>query len=629
MEKKNYFSRKIKNINNNDYIFNGLLYNKEYDQQKGGSLTVDLKKTQKELLKTLKNLSDYKPSIQPKVKQSFSELEKVLIELKNRINYVEDKSQSKIGEDKSFTKDLSNFDKFLNDIDGAKLEFGYSNDYKMNPLQKIDLKKIDKVNELFESLKKDLKFEERDEKINMEKIKSLKQQIDDILFKERDEKINLNRILALKQELSDIQLNERDERIKMDKIAQIEIKLNDIQFKERDDKINLNRFQELKNPLEGINSFTERKDTINLNKLKELKIDYLLKDIQTNPQVYEAQMKSSNDYLQGNYAKILEDIKSIKKTIAFAKYFIEKINKQLIILKQEFIIPDLKTYVDKYIIIEILEDFPEKEEYTGFDEPISIKKANLTNKNINIDNLEIPMDDSDEYFSPDFINSIFLKVGGGTINSQKGALQIQKEALQIQKGALQIQKGGTIEDLMNISIEYSKLLNERHLLYKLKDLFGEYNILYIQNYFYQLFILKNINKFSNKTTHSIYQGINKKTFNNFLQILEELNKIIGNPDEIFINNKNPNPMVKIVSDINSRRKTVHAIFYFKYYIVIKILYQFFKFISEKPWPEGAMINVFHHEINEASDIGLKDISKYLLLFNLVYPILLKYKEKFM
>jgi hypothetical protein len=625
MEKKNYFSRKIKNIYNNDYIFNGLLNNKEYDHQKGGSITVDLKKTQKELLKTLKNLSDYKPNIQPKVKQSFSELEKVLIELKNRINYVEDKSQVKTAEDKSFTKDLSNFDKFLNDIDGAKLDFGYSNDYKMNPLQKIDLKKIDKVNELFESLKKDLKFEERDEKINMEKIKSLKQQIDNILFTERDEKINLNRIIALKQELSDIQLNERDERIKMDKIAQIEIKLNDIQFKERDDKINLNRFQELKNPLEGINSFEERKDTINLNKLKELKLDYLLKDIQANPQVYEAQMKSSNDYLQGNYAKIVEDIKSIKKTIAFAKYFIEKINKQLIILKQEFIIPDLKTNVDKYVIIEKLEDFPEKEEYTGFDEPIPIQKANLTNKNINITNFEVPMDDTDDYFSPAFIDSIFLKVGGGSSQIKKGSSQIKKRTLQIQRGPLQIQKGGTLEDLMNISVEYSRLLNERHLLYKLKDLFGEYNVLYIQNYFYQLFILKNINKFSNNRKDTIYQAINKKTFNEFLQILEVLNKIIENPDDIFITN----PMVKIVKDINSRRKTVHGIFYFKYYIVIKILYQFFKFISEKPWPEDAMINVFHHEINEASDIGLKNISKYLLLFNLVYPILLRYKEKFM
>ena len=620
MEKKNYFSRKIKNIYNNDYIFNGLLNNKEYDQQKGGTITVDLKKTQRELLKTLKNLSDYKPTIQPKVKQSFSELEKVLIELKNRINYVEDKSQAKTGEDKSFTKDLSNFDKFLNDIDGAKLEFGYSNDYKMNPLQKIDLKKIDKVNELFESLKKDLKFEEREEKINMEKIKSLKQQIDDILFKERDEKINLNRILALKQELNDIQLKERDERIKMDKIAQIEIKLNDIQLKEREEKINLSTFQQLKNPLEGINSFKEREDIINLNKLKALKLDYLLKDIQTNPQVYEAQMKSSNDYLQGNYTKILEDIKSIKKTIAFAKYFIEKINKQLIILKQEFIIPDLKTYVDKYVIIEKLENFPEKEEYTGFDEPISIKKANLTNKKINITNFEIPMDDTDDYFSPDFIDSIFLKVGGGSIYKKK----IQREALQIQRGALQIQRGGTLEDLMNISVEYSKLLNERHLLYKLKDLFGEYNVSYIQNYFYQLFILKNINRFSNKHKYPIYQAINKKTFNEFLQILEVLNTIIQKPDDIFVSN----PIVKIVSDINSRRKTVHAIFYFKYYIVIKILYQFFKFISEKPWPEDAMINVFYHEINEASDIGLKNISKYLLLFNLVYPILLKYKEKF-
>lgn len=620
MEKK-YFSRKIKNIYNNDYILNGLLNNKEYDQQKGGSITVDLKKTQKELLKTLKNLSDYKPNIQPKVKQSFSELEKVLIELKNRINYVEDKSQSKIGEDKSFTKDLSNFDKFLNDIDGAKLEFGYSNDYKMNPLQKIDLKKIDKVNELFESLKEDMKFQERDEKINMEKIKSLKQTIEDILFKERDEKINLNRILALKQELSDIQLNERDERIKMDKIAQIEIKLSDIKFNEREEKINLNRFQEFKNPLEGINTFTERKDIVNLNKLKELKLDYLLKDINTNPQVYEAQMKSSNDYLQGNYEKMVGNITSIKKTIAFAKYFIEKINKQIIILKQEFIIPDLKTNVDTYVIIEKLEDFPEKEEYTGFDEPIPIKKANLTNKNINITNFEVPMDDTDDYFSPDFIDSIFLKVGGGSTT----------RSLQNQKIPLQNQKGGNLEDLMNISVEYSKLLNERHLLYKLKDLFGEYNVLYIQNYFYQLFILKNINKFSNKYKYPIYQAINKKTFNDFLQILDVLNKIIEKPDDIFIaaNPMAANPMVKVAKDINSRRKTVHSIFYFKYYIVIKILYQFFKFISEKPWPESDMINVFHHEINEASDIGLKNVSKYFLLFNLVYPILLKYKEKFM
>jgi len=76
--------------------------------------------------------------------------------------------------------------------------------------------------------------------------------------------------------------------------------------------------------------------------------------------------------------------------------------------------------------------------------------------------------------------------------------------------------------------------------------------------------------------------------------------------------------------------STNANLYFKYFIIIKILFVFFNSIKNK-WasnssiPDNFKISIFHYEITSSSNIGIKEISKYFLLFNLVYPILDRFK----
>jgi hypothetical protein len=81
------------------------------------------------------------------------------------------------------------------------------------------------------------------------------------------------------------------------------------------------------------------------------------------------------------------------------------------------------------------------------------------------------------------------------------------------------------------------------------------------------------------------------------QIADTLwNEIISNPEKYIL------------------KSNVYANLYFKYFIIIKIVWIFLNAIKNK-WvsPENYKISVFNNTNNE--------IAKYFLLFNLFYPIL--------
>jgi hypothetical protein len=154
------------------------------------------------------------------------------------------------------------------------------------------------------------------------------------------------------------------------------------------------------------------------------------------------------------------------------------------------------------------------------------------------------------------------------------------------------QLGGFANVYINSSTEYFNLLSEKdHLLKELKISIDKNNIDYIHYYYFQLFILKRMNKVT-----EIYQFITKPTLLQYCEKLDKLNEIISNPEKYIL------------------KSNVYANLYFKYFIIIKIVWIFLNAIKNK-WvsPENYKISVFNNTNNE--------IAKYFLLFNLFYPIL--------
>jgi len=147
MEKK--YSRILKKNNNSDYILNSLI--KKDIKQNGGNDSVTLKKTQGGLLKALKSLTDIKIEPNSFLQNSLDSLNKGLFKIKTNLGYTDNYKKDNADYTK-FTNNLNNFDKFLNDISGGEIKLQYKNDYKMNPLLKVNLKSLEEINMLFNEI---------------------------------------------------------------------------------------------------------------------------------------------------------------------------------------------------------------------------------------------------------------------------------------------------------------------------------------------------------------------------------------------------------------------------------------------------------------------------------------------
>ena len=450
---------------------------------------MDLKNTQGDLLKTLKNLYDLKPPPKVEVTGPFKDLADELNSIKEHLEIL--KPNKYIKSDKeSFFYNLPKFYQYLSDVSGSNIDFKYKNDYKINPLIKLDISSIDNIDKKFQKLKP---FIEKNEQVNLN-LNNVKPNIENINFNERQEPVDVN--------FSNINPNTKG-----------------INFNERQELVDVN-FSNINPDKKNIN-FTEKHDYKNDEIVKEYK-----------------------NIVEKEISQLQNELREVTKILARIK--LTTLN--LSIYTSDKYLNEIKKLANNLVIIEE-SNLAEKNIVTDLNQYLSFKQIDLSNKTINIKNKTYNLD-----------NNLF----GGSNN------------------------------LLNIneSVTYVNLLKDKELLIKdFKESIDKHNVVYIHYYYYQLFILKNINQNSDKP-REIYQFIQKSTFLFYWNTLYRLNESIKDPE------KNPN-------------------IYFKYYIIIKVLFTLFDSIKNK-WnnkPDTYKINIFKTDN--------KDIAKWFVIFNLFYPILLK------
>ena len=534
-----------------DYILENLVGKRNRQIQLGGTTTVDLKKTQSELLKSLKNIEPVKSPGHSNNNKSLakilSSLDSKLQELNNNFTNIKTNKYVSTNE----MPELSEFDKFINDISGANINFTYKNDYKINPLLKLNFQNIEKVNLLLKELEKVVNFKEREEKISLNNVN----------------KLNPDELKQLSN------FKERLEKLSLDNIDKLKVTNDLTNFKERIEKISINSIEKIK-PDTDMYDFKERTEFINLENINNLTPDSD-SSLELDASIYENKLQITNDYMfqNSNYTK--EFINRIENELVYIEKIVKDLKIRIIYFKNEMNPIKIKEEVTKFIKIEKI-DIPEFETVTGLDHDIKFNQVNLIDKEITIKNNKYSMSNEEIFTNEEFL---------------------------IQSGS-----GEKLNDFFNVAMKYNELLKKRKIIIELKQVIEEYNLIYIQYYYYQLFIIKNINRF--KGENKIYQILNKKSLLTYLNILNKLNDIILKPEDIF-------------SDINSRQRNVHSIFFFRYYHVIKILFVFFNTIKEV-WEKNN-----YDETYKINFYDSKEMAKYIIIFNFSYKILLKYEDEFL
>ena len=471
---------------------------------------MELKNTQADLLKTLKNLYDLKSPPKIEITGPFKELVDDLESIKQHLDLL--KPNKYLASDKeSYFYNLPKIHQYLNDVSGANMNFKYDNNYKMNPLIKFN---TDSLNN-FDSSLQDLRF---------------------IPFNERKEPVNLNW-----------------DNLNPDK--------SNTDFTEKNELVNLN-WGNL-NPDKSNTDFTAKNEKINLNWNSLIpdksKTDFTAKNEKVFIDLHT--FTPDKTHLDFSVKKIDEpDNKEIEKKILVIREELKELTKLLAKIKlsrltltnytSDKYLNDIKNNVKNYIIIEA-SDYPEKRQ---IDNPSPTSYYKEVDK-LNYHNFTLHNDEND--FT---------------------------------------QLGGFANVYISSSTEYFNLLSEKdHLLKELKVSIDKNNIDYIHYYYFQLFILKTMNKVT-----EVYQFITKPTLLQYCEKLDKLNEIISNPEKYIL------------------KSNVYANLYFKYFIIIKIVWVFLNAIKNKwVYPENYKISVFNNTN--------KEIAKYFLLFNLFYPILNRLK----
>jgi len=594
----NNFKRKIKNIN--EVILDNLIKKKYlHNIQRGGNIntTVELKKTQSHLLKTLKEIDNVKVPNASIFNNSFDELNNELQKINDKFLIMNSNKYVK-SEAKSILNEFTNFDKVLNDISGGVIEMSYKNDHKITTPLTLKVDSLNKVDSLINEIGKLLDFKEREEKVSVNKIekidvKKLEPMKD---FIERTEKINLAKFneLTPEQMKSLDNFEERKETVNLRNIKNLKTSNIPLDFEERKEQVDLKTFSKLTPVAPGnkIFDYTERKEKVDLKNILDLNPETSSSDINFDVKIYENKLRLSQEYVDKNYDKINAKIEKIVKEFDLLEQILTNIEARISYFKLEFNTKKIKDLIELIVIEDIEEN--DLEPIDGLDELIDIPKVSFTNKSIMVNNRKYPLDSDPIYTQPEFIETLYN------------------------------QTAGNMDKYFYIAMKYNEILKRKGIIYKLKKAIEEYNVLYIQYYYYQFYMLNNVNKFysglpNNGGKLPIYQNLNYKTVESFWKILYRLNEVISEPISIF-------------SDINSRERTVHSIFYFRYFIIIKILFEFFNSIKElwdkKNIDKNYKVNLFKYDLSKNNQ-QMKDLTRCIVIFNLSYNIFLNYGQVFM
>jgi len=541
---------------------------------------VVLEKTQKELLKTMKKLSNL--SSKERFKTSLDGLSGEL----DRIEKLFSDTRKIVPNDKSIIDNLSNFDKFLNDVPDINLDFqGNFNDKlpKVKPLLNINLDSLNKLDSEINSLGKYINFEKRNEKLNTNPLSEINPSEIDKTFKTRGEKLNVNPIYKINPDKIDATFISRGEKLNVNPIYKINPDKMDATFIPREEKLNITPINKIDGlvPNEETN-FTPRKELLKLDKIVNL--DTPVINTNFDKEDMQKKMDFNNNFFDNNKELIEERLSKMETEINFIENFTKGLNNRIEKIRFEFNntkilegLTSLKIINDNNIKEKI--DLDMEDNLESFIPKIYKKDSilQLNKKNYYLDYLDF----NEDTFIQDFLT-----------DQQKIPILI----------------GGSLEKFIELSKKYESILAKRKIIIDdFKEKIGEYNVLFIQYFNYKFFLMKNMQKFyMNK--RPIYQYITYNSFQKYLKVLNHLNKIIDNPKKIF---ETTIPLI-----VNN----THTIMYFKHFLIIKILYIFFNEINKTDvLKQDSSIDIF-----ESDD----KLGVYFIIFNLYYKVLDKYNEIF-
>jgi hypothetical protein len=568
MDKK--ISRILKKNNNSNYILKGLIKKKYI--QKGGSTTVDLRNTQENLLKALKSFSSIDISANPFL-GSIDELNTTLVKIKNNFLYTDSSKKVPTDDSPSFTQNLNKFDKFLNDISGGEVKLEYKNDYKMKDLLKVDLKSLNEINTLFDEVSE---FKERNTSVGFNPSGLPVPQ--EVGFERRNTQVVLNPD-GTPAPLQNIEFNQRTNTVGLNSDGLPT--LQNFSLDQRTSKVSVNE-SVLKPKIINLN-FKERNNKVNLQTLDELIPSKMIEGINLEADSYASKMRSSDEVSRQEILKYEGQITKLKGLVNILKKLNTLIKNNIIYYKSDIISDEkMDEIVTQIKFVEI--DMKETEKVDGID-LIPLKATSLIDKDIFLGGKKRDIEDGDLFYSDEFIDSI---------------LQERREIKQI--------GGALMNEYLDKTSEWLILMKDRNIVNEFKNTVNEYNIVYIQSYYYKLFVLKNINKFS-RQENEIYQFMNKDTMQKYIKILNTINTYISNPE------------AQITGVLATKESTIHYYFYFKHYIIIKNLLSFFNKILQKWTNNTYKLSIFDYD--GTSPIN-KEIIKIFLLFNLFFKILDKY-----
>lgn len=483
--------------------------------------------TEKELLVTMHRLKNSKlPS-----KESFETTFGILNEELDRISKLFNDNKKIVPESNSdIRNNLSNYDKFLNDVPDVVLDFtgNFNNKIKVEPLLKINVDGLNKMDSVINDLGKAIEFERRKETIDVKNITALPMDQSNIEFKPKNESLDLK-----------------------DKI-----KINDhepIVFKPNTSIININPINNINPNLDNI-KFEKRNDKIKLDSIE--KID--MPTIQVNKKDIDDKMAINKNFFDNNKKTIEDRIDSVNKEMAFIEDFtkglkikLEKFRLEFNNIKIKESLTELK-FINKDIFLETIEIDGLDENLEGFIPRIYEKDSVLV------------LNDKNYYLeSIDFNEDKFIT----NLVSQDQELPIQLV-------------GGSLKDFIILSKKYELIIIKRKIIIDdFIETINEYNVLFIQYFNYKFFLMKNMQKFYNNK-RTIYQYLSYTSFKKYLKIITHLNKIISNPKKIF--------QTKIPIIVNN----VHTLMYFKHFLIIKILFNLFNEIDEKFIDKSSIIDIF-------------------------------------
>jgi len=583
-------------------------------EKKGGGDVLTLNKTQEGLLKTLVTLQNTKIPEQDKFKQNLLNISKELNRLDILLKIDSTEKVPNKENDPIFDK-LSNFDKFLNGVPTDELNFNHLKiEAPVNPPLSLNINTILKLDNIINSLGKIIKFEPREETVNIIPISNLPNNEEGIKFEPRKETVGISSIekIQIKADNDSIQFEPRKEKVGISSIEKFQIKTNSddtIEFEPRKEKVGISSIEKFQIKVDSSDSFEfkPRKEQIKLEQLLKKTIDgmpYSLDD-------KKKEMDSVKLFISDNKEKLEEIILKVDKELNQYIDITQQLKIKIDFYKKEFNKAKISEAVndiiaDNYNNFEIIE-------VDGLEESIESIIPKIYEKDTKLTlNKKYYYLESVDFNDDNFITNLIDK-------SQKLPFELTGGSYKILQIRLKMSGGAYIEDFIDISKKYENIIKKRKNVIKdFSETINEYNVLFIQYFNFKFFLLKNIEKYF-QTKRKIYHYLSYESIQKYLRILKHLDKIISDPDKIF------NTLIGSINNIHSKM-------YFKHFLIIKILYNLFDDINKKwdkeKWDKTFMIDLFSYKILEFENIPKVNLCMYLLIFNFYYEILDKYNETF-